>query len=93
LNYIKVFKTDKNLMTHFFARNSTVTIEIPTADAIKEKLMQCSFPVDFSTRIFKKILHTVGFCYKRINNRLSIMESERLRVHRTKFIREIRCLS
>jgi transposase len=64
--------------------------EIPTADAIKEKLMQCSFPVDFSTRTFKKLLHAVGFCYKRINKRLSIMESERLRVHRTKFIREIR---
>jgi hypothetical protein len=26
---------------------------------------------------------TVGFCYKRINKRLSIMESERLRVRRT----------
>jgi hypothetical protein len=31
----------------------------------------------------------VGFCYKRINKRLSIMESERLRVRRSKFIREI----
>jgi hypothetical protein len=32
----------------------------------------------------------VGFCYKRINKRLSIMESERLRVRRSEFIREIR---
>ena len=63
---------------------------VPTSAEIKIELQKRQFPVDYSERHFKRLLHSIGFAYKTINKRLSIMETERLRKHRVEFIRTIR---
>lgn len=63
--------------------------DIPTLEVIQHALNEEQFPFPYSTKSLQKLLLHIGFTYKTINKRV-IMDSQRLKVWRTKFIRNIR---
>jgi hypothetical protein len=60
--------------------------EVPTVDAIKKKLVAKGFPVNYSNETLRKILHKIGFTFKKLNKRCAIMETPRLLTWRTEYI-------
>jgi transposase len=78
-------KEMKRIIYRMFDNN-----KVPTLEGIKSTLNEQGFPFSYSVSSLRKLLHHIGFTYKIIDKRLAIMESERLKVWRTKFIQNIR---
>lgn len=64
--------------------------EVPTLEGIKKEFNKRGFPFPYCLATLRLILHKMSFTYKTINKKLTIIESERLKRHRTEFIVKIR---
>lgn len=64
--------------------------KVPTTASLKLKLLELGYDISYCEEWFRKYLRSIGFNYSTLNQRLSIMESTRLKRMRWDYINEIR---
>lgn len=64
--------------------------EVPTTASLLKHLEEHGFDVNCKTETFRKFLHSIGFKYKKLNKRCSILQSPRLINLRKEYVMQIR---
>jgi transposase len=63
---------------------------VPTTASLKARLHEKEVPIEYSEEYFRQYLRSIGFLYKTLNKRASIMETQRLKRMRWDYILQIR---
>lgn len=64
--------------------------EVPTTASVKRKLQERGIEINYCDDRFRRYLRSIGFDYKTLDRRMSIMETSRLKKLRWDYVQQIR---